>query len=356
MAALEELRRDLLSFGGGPTLAEMPCCTLSDKGLDGPTAAHRVEEVHTPVNFAYLTCTTGSSAFQNIVGVTWQELDARVEAGKRALALAGLTPGSRLLITYPPLVSVFSKRVFDEMDIHVSFILRPSRDALLVALGTEKPDAVIGESSFLRAALVDAQRLGVMGELPENLSLIAAGSPLDSQLEEEAGKLRGAHVHDLYGCQEFGWLCLDGVPLREDIVFWDSGRPDRRRHLIVGGLPTGDCFLTRERDGGTQILTPSRRRAQGELEVTVLAAAVSDPETAARAARTILRIKAKVVCVSKQCVYRAAYTVLRISDPDSGAGVELEGPVQTKLFDDLLEAQKAYQREARTDPVWNKPC
>ena len=28
----------------------------------------------------------------------------------------------------------------------------------------------------------------------------------------------------------------------------------------------------------------------------------------------------------------------------------------TRMFDDLLEAQRAYQREAKTDPVWSKSC
>ena len=35
---------------GIPTLAEMPRRTLSDKGIAGPTAAHVIEEIHTPLN------------------------------------------------------------------------------------------------------------------------------------------------------------------------------------------------------------------------------------------------------------------------------------------------------------------
>jgi hypothetical protein len=46
----------------------------SDKGIAGPTAAHVIEEIHTPLNLALVTFTTGSSAFQNIVGVTQNEL------------------------------------------------------------------------------------------------------------------------------------------------------------------------------------------------------------------------------------------------------------------------------------------
>lgn len=356
MTRLEQLGRDVLEFGAGPALGEMPRSTLEDKLQNGPTAAHRIEEVHTPVNLAYLTCTTGTSAFQNLVGVTWQELPRRAEAGERALLRAGVRPGDRVLITYPPLAGVFSRRVFDRLELSVSFIPRPSRDALLAALGTARPRAVIGESSFLRAALVDAGRLGVREELPENLIFLAAGSPLDPRLEEEAARLRGAAVHDLYGCQEFGWLCLDGAPLREDVVLWDSGRADGRRHLIVGGLPTGDCFLTRRSGGAERVLTPTRERAYPEAETWILAAPVRDLSTAARTARTVLRLKGRVVRVDPGCACRAERTRLRLALPGQPECLELSGPEQTALFDDLLEAQKAYQREARTDPVWNKSC
>ena len=65
---------------GIPTLAEMPRRTLSDKGIAGPTAAHVIEEIHTPLNLALVTFTTGSSAFQNIVGVTQNELLLRSAA------------------------------------------------------------------------------------------------------------------------------------------------------------------------------------------------------------------------------------------------------------------------------------
>ena len=71
---------------GIPSLEEMPCRTLDDKGIAGPTAAHVIEEIHTPLNLALVTFTTGSSAFQNIVGVTHNELALRTAAGKRALA------------------------------------------------------------------------------------------------------------------------------------------------------------------------------------------------------------------------------------------------------------------------------
>ena len=355
MVSLKELGQHLLSFGSGPTLEEMPRSTLADKGLDGPTAAHRVEEIHAPFNYAYLTCTTGSSAFQNLVGVTWQELEAREAAGREALSRLGLDRGSKLLITYPPLVSVFSKRALDQAGIEVHFIPRPSRDALLVTLAGEQPHAVLGESTFLRAALVDAGRLGVLGQMPQQLTIIAAGSSMDPQLVEEATKLSGASVHDLYGCQEFGWLCLDGIPLRQDITLWDANLPDSRRLLLVGGLPTGDCFHTKTGlDGTTEVLTPTCQRIPVEPEVHILASTAEDLETVSRAARTILRIKAKILRVDEHCQCKAERTHLRVTIPGGGPSLEIIGPEKTRLFDDLLEAQRTYQRKQKTDPVWNK--
>lgn len=357
MGTLCELRKDLLAYGSGPTLEEMPRRTLADKLLNGPTAAHCIEEIHTPINYAYLTCTTGSSALQNIVGVTRQELPGRIHASICALERAGLRPGDHLLITYPPLVSVFPREALDSYGLRVSFILRPSRDALLVALGTEKPAAVIGESRFLRAALVDARQLGVRNELPERLILIAAGSPMDPALLDEASWIPGAGVHDLYGCQEFGWLCLDGMPLRDDITVWNSGRSDNRFHLLVGGLPTGDCFLLKKKtDGSQRVLTETRQRVETEPEITVIASAAADRETVCRAARSILRCKAKVVRVPQALQCKAQETILHVSLPGSPKRLTLKGSKETALFDALLEAQKMYQREARTDPVWYKEC
>ena len=353
----EELRGELLRCGSGPLLEEMPRLTLEDKLQNGPTAAHRIEELHTPYNFAYITATTGSSAFQNLVGVTHQELARRTAAGVLALQRVGVRRGGHILITYPPLVGVFSREVFDQMGLNVSFIDRPSRDALIAGLCAERPDAVIGESSFLRAALVDARRLGLIAEMPQSLNILTAGSPLDPELQEEAARLKDAAVHDLYGCQEFGWLCLDGLPLREDITLWAGERTDGRRHLIVGGLPTGDCFFTRDGpEGSEQILTPTRVRAETEPEIRVLETTAANRETAVRTARTILRIKGKIVRVDKNCVCAASANTLMVTVPDTGKSLVLKNRRKTLLFSDLLEAQKMYQRESRGDPVWNKRC
>ena len=99
---------------GIPSLQEMPRRTLEDKGIAGPTAAHIIEEIHTPLNLALVTFTTGSSAFQNIVGVTHDELALRTAAGKRALAACGVTAGQQVLVTYAPLVNVFTRQALDE--------------------------------------------------------------------------------------------------------------------------------------------------------------------------------------------------------------------------------------------------
>ena len=79
---LAEIASMVKDFGSAPTFAEMPRKTLADKGIAGPTAAHTIEEVHTPLNLAYLTFTTGSSAFQNIVGITFAELPLRFWSGQ----------------------------------------------------------------------------------------------------------------------------------------------------------------------------------------------------------------------------------------------------------------------------------
>ena len=357
MEPLAELRRTLLEYGTGPLLSEMPRRTLADKGIAGPTAAHYIEELHTPLNLAYVTFTTGTSAFQTPVGVTWQELPARSAAGIRALEGCGVPRGETLLVTYPPLVNVFSRNALERAGVTARFILRPSRDALLVAL-CEGSRFVVGESSFLRAALQDARRMGLSAGLPENLVLIAAGTPLDPELAGEAARLPGAVVHDLYGCQEFGWLVLDGVPLRPDVVLCADPEEEARYHLLAGGIPTGDCFLLGAHPLNRQgaLCTHTRVRSPLELETTLLAGSVSSRETALRAARTILRLKSRVVRVAPDYVCGAEQTRLAVGPPGGQPLLELEGPEQTRMADDLLEAQRQYQRQAKTDPVWRKTC
>lgn len=353
MEQLSELRQMMLEYGSGPLFREMPRNSLMDKGIAGPTAAHRIEEIHTPLNLAYVTFTTGSSAFQNPVGVTHQELPARIAAGKLALERCGVRPGDAVVVTYPPLVNVFSHDALTQYGADIRFIQRPSRDALLVEL-CSGARCVVGESSFLRSTLQDARRLGLLAYFPRDLIFIAAGTPLDPALPEEVTRLPGATVHDLYGCQEFGWLTLDGVPLRKDIL---CGPEDENGlyPLIVGGIPTGDWFrLGRHMlDSQGTICTHSRVRAPVDLETTLLAGFPASRDTALRTARTILRIKAKIVRVAAdyQC---GTETSACISTPDKRLLIRVTGPDETQMLDDLTQAQMAYQREAKTDPIWNK--
>lgn len=123
---LAEIASMVKDFGSAPTFAEMPRKTLADKGIAGPTAAHTIEEVHTPLNLAYLTFTTGSSAFQNIVGITFAELPARVKASFTVLERAGLKAGDRVLVTYPPLVNVFSGEAFKKYGLQWFFWCGPA--------------------------------------------------------------------------------------------------------------------------------------------------------------------------------------------------------------------------------------
>ena len=52
---LEILSAGVATAGRAPTIQEMPRRTLVDKGANGPTAAHVIEEVHTPLNYAYIS-------------------------------------------------------------------------------------------------------------------------------------------------------------------------------------------------------------------------------------------------------------------------------------------------------------
>jgi hypothetical protein len=351
---IKELAEYVNSFQGAPSLGAMPRRALSDKGIDGPTSAHVIEEVHTPFNLAYVTFTTGTSAFQNIIGVTREEIPGRVEASHRALNAAGLKKGDTLLVSYPPLVNVFSKAGLEEYGIKWLFPEVSSRDALLLSLARDRPNAVIGESSFLRACLEDAQKLEIADDLPEGLVILAAGTPLDGALRETAaGTVRGA-VHDLYGCQEFGWLALDGIPLRGDISLLEA--EDDCFDLIAGGLPTGDRFPLAETghccNPEGKILTYLRKRSAPEIEVTVLETTASAVETIERLARTILGIKARIVRVSPCLVTGAGQTVLSLALAERQHIIKSKE--KTALFDTLLQSQLEYQRQSKNDPSWIK--
>ena len=370
MDLLKDLAEYVKTTSTAPTLHNMPRSTLADKGIAGPTGAHFIEEMHTPHNLAYITTTTGSTAFQNIVGVTSSEIANRVLASAKALQLAGVKKGDHILITYPPLVNVFSKDGLQSYGVTWSFLQASSRDALLLALCKDKPAVVLGESSFLRATLEDAQKMGLTQHLPTGAIFIACGTPLDQELIAVAGRVCSGIVHDLYGCQEFGWLTLDGIPLRDDIVLMPSSSAGYSE-LIVGGLPTGDCFAVLEPTGSTanghccnhlgKIITYSRIRSQ-DLETTILQTTAKSPQTIEKLAKTILRIKAKIVRVSPNLVVNGAHTIISIapfsstsgSSSNNHASFVISDPSKTTLLDTLLQSQLDYQGKSKNDPTWLK--
>lgn len=361
---IAEIASMVNEFGSAPTFAEMPRKTLADKGIAGPTAAHTIEEVHTPLNLAYLTFTTGSSAFQNIVGITFAEMPRRVKASITVLERAGLKPGDKVLVTYPPLVNVFSGEAFRQYGLEWRFLVRSSRDAFLAALYEFQPKAVVGESAFIRAALEDARHMGVADELPKDIELLTAGTPLDLELLPVAKSVLNAQVHDLYGCQEFGWLCMDGVPVRDDIelVKLPSNKGQDMFELVVGGLPMGDSFPISNSghvcNSNGKIITYRRERTYPEYEVIVKATTLASTVTLGRVARSILRIKGRVVKISPDVVTGADHTVLELRPDYISAGVQdgiiIEGPEKTAFFDDMVQAQIDYQQKAKADPTWIK--
>ena len=357
MNLLEELEEHVKNSSSAPSFPKMPRRSLADKGMDGPSGAHVIEEVHTPYNLAYIAVTTGTTAFQNIVGVTAREIDDRVSASVKALNLAGIKAGDHLLITYPPLVGVFPQTALKQYGVTWSFLQNSSRDALLLELCKNRPKAVIGESSFLRLTLESAKLFGLVEYLPQKTVFIAAGTPMDNQLAHIAKMLTRSEVHDLYGCQEFGWLTLNGIALRDDMTLVqtdESGYQD----LLVGGLPTGDRFPvineghSQNPDG--KIITYARIRG-GDLEATILKTTAKSREAVERLSRTVLRIKSKILRVSAALALNSSETILKISDyGNPKPHLLIKGPEKTKLVDSLLLAQLDYQSGQKTDPAWIK--
>lgn len=359
---IDELGIMVEEFGTAPTIEEMPRRNLHDKGIEGPTAAHVIEEVHVPFNLAYLTFTTGSTAFQNIVGVTHAELPDKADAATRALKGCGVEPGSTMLVTYPPLVNVFTSTALHQYPLNWSFLRRSSRDAFLHQLCKNKPEVILGESTFIRAALEDAKSMGLEKYLPEERIVITAGTPLDLELPVTADKY-GYKVFDLYGCQEFGWLTLNGVPVRDDISLIPSGT-DGVMEFVVGGLPMGDSFVVSDaghicnREG--RIITYRRERTDPEYEVWIKETTLASDVTLKRAARTILRIKGRVVKVDPQVITGSPHTVLELKpginsvEDHKDEPAIIKGPEKTVLFDRLLQAQVELQQNSKTDPIWKK--
>lgn len=353
-----------------PTLSQMPTKTLIDKGINGPTSAHTIEQIHTPLNLAYVTFSTGSTAFQNIIGVTWQELPNRVLAGRKALQLSGLQNTNKLLITYPPLVNVFGLEAFKKEGIEHDFLYRSNRDACLLALCQQPYNAILGESSFLRATLEQAIKLELTPYLPKSLVILAAGSPLDLELLTLTEKL-GYKVYDLYGNQEFGWLTINGLSLRDDLSLVPAFNQQGFVEVIVGGLPTGDSFpIPKENShllsvpkqlNTITLATYKRVRSETEYEVIVTATKYKTKEILERTAKTILRIKGRIVKISDNLKLNSDSTELLLlpssilSKPYlSIAPIVIAGEQKTELFDNLLEAQAIFQSHAKSDATWLK--
>jgi ACP-SH:acetate ligase len=363
---LRELESMVEDFGAAPTLATVDRRTLLDKGIAGATAAHIIEEIHTPYNLAFVSFTTGSTAFQNIVGVTHAELHERAKASFRALEMAGVPRGSKVLVSYAPLVNVFPAAALTAYGFTWSFPRRSSRDAFLLALCQERPQLLVGESSFLRASLVDACALGLEGDIPREVIVFTAGTTLDLELLPMADRF-GWQVHDIYGCQEFGWLTLNGIPLRDDITLIPSLQGNYHE-FVVGGLPMGDSFpvspsghVCRLAGGRTgEIITYRRQRTHPEYEVYITASPLASAETLGRVARTILRIKGRVVKVRPEVRLGASATVLELVPSVAlqgccpAAAATVVGPVKTLMFELMVQAQLDLQLTAKTDPTWHK--
>jgi hypothetical protein len=87
---------------------------------------------------------------------------------------------------------------------------------------------------------------------------------------------------------------------------------------------------------------------------------VNAMQTIERAARSILRIKTKVIKVPDDVVLDADHTVLELrpsipTKEDEGLEpIIIEGPVKTKMFDLLVQAQLDYQTLNIKDPCWVK--
>ncbi len=350
-------------FENEPVLETTPRLTLEDKHINGPAAAHKIEELHTPLCFAFTSFSTGSSALPNVIGVTFPEIEARCRASLKMFRLAGLKSGDCLLVTYPPLINVFPAEALARQGLKVRFLRRSSRGALLESLSEIKPAAIIGESSFIHSTMLDAEKLGRPEMFSEETTIIAAGAPMNMNLLAEAEK-RNIRVHDLYGCQEFGWLACDGLLLRDDISFVPAGGvKENSFEVVVGGLPTGDIMPFSPgghvccRSG--KLITYRRRRASVELNVIVKESTLSSTETVRRTARSIMRLKGKNVFVSPDLVIKSTRTVLELKKSAEECPPHLEsflvcGGEKTEMFDAIARAQLDYQRDHRESGVWDK--
>jgi hypothetical protein len=109
-----------------------------------------------------------------------------------------------------------------------------------------------------------------------------------------------------------------------------------------------------------EIITYRRRRTHPEYEVYVAASTLGSTETVGRVARTILRIKGRVVKVRPEVRLNAPVTVLELVPGVAGRGccpdvaAIITGPEKTGMFELMVQAQLDLQQTAKTDPTWHK--
>jgi hypothetical protein len=361
----EELKDSVETFSTVPSFDEMKHRTLADKGINGPTAAHIIEEVHTPLNYAYITFTTGTTAWQNIVGITPNEKEYRKNVGKNALKMAGVKSGQKAMFCYPPLLNAITRNALEELGVTWAFLTKSSRDSFLMDLYYKEPNVIFGESAFLKTSLNDAIKLNVVDDLPKVDIVNCIGTPLDLEAVDIIKDILGARVNDIYGTQEFGWITMNGNPVREDIDFVRSDVGRDFKEAVVGGLPTGDSFPVVESghalDKNGKIITYMRARTQPDYEIYVRETTLNAKQTIERACRSILRIKSKVAKVPDDVVLNSDRTVLELKPSIIPKGYEenndpiiIEGPIKTKMFDLLVQAQLDYQTMSVKDPCWVK--
>ena len=143
--------------------------------------------------------------------------------------------------------------------------------------------------------------------------------------------------------------------MRKDIALFPAEKGDGF-DLFAGGLPTGDIFPVSEEghicNPKGHIITYSRIRGS-EPAIMVQQSTATARETVERTAKTILRIKSKIVYISPTLVLSAPHTILFLVRGGHPCSQTLTD-TQTSLFDSILLAQSEYQKKPKTDPAWIK--
>ncbi|OUO92974.1 hypothetical protein B5F39_08960 [Cloacibacillus sp. An23] len=231
--------------------------------------------------------------------------------------------------------------------------------SLIESMLNVQPSAILGEGAFIYASMRDAEKLGFPNLFNRTTRIITAGTPLNLDMHEAAQERR-MEVHDLYGCQEFGWIACDGIPLRNDLSFMPAEK--EWHEVIVGGLPTGDCLILSNsghmcnRKG--RLITYRLKRSVNDIDIVIRASKFKSEETVRRIAKSILRLKGKHVYVSPSVRLGADCTVLELKGSQYNKNTIpsfcIDNAIKTELFDSLAEAQCLYQNDHRHNEVWSK--